>query len=228
MVCDNGAGDAGQQSTRVASCRAGSRRGRCERWSAGERLRRREEWTRWWRPVAETSWWTCSSRCRSMVVAHYLGVPAADRGRFDGWTDAIVAASSTGDQLGRRRRRGGAARSTSRRWWSGAGTTPATTPSRTWWRRGWPETDDVDGLVGVLGYVFTMVTAATTPPPATLGGGVQLLAQRARPERLGWQPIPTRSAGRSRGAAAAHLAGAGTGAHHHPRRRAARRHDPGR
>ena len=33
----------------------------------------------------------------SMVVAHYLGVPAEDRDRFDTWTDAIVAASSTGD-----------------------------------------------------------------------------------------------------------------------------------
>ena len=32
----------------------------------------------------------------SMVVAHYLGVPAEDRDRFDGWTDAIVAASSSG------------------------------------------------------------------------------------------------------------------------------------
>ena len=33
----------------------------------------------------------------SMVVAHYLGVPAEDRDRFDAWTDAIVAA-----ELGRR------------------------------------------------------------------------------------------------------------------------------
>ena len=32
----------------------------------------------------------------SMVVAHYLGVPAEDRDRFDGWTDAIVAAGSPG------------------------------------------------------------------------------------------------------------------------------------
>ena len=30
----------------------------------------------------------------SMVVAHYLGVPDADRDRFDGWTDAIVAANT--------------------------------------------------------------------------------------------------------------------------------------
>ena len=41
----------------------------------------------------------------SMVVAHYLGVPEADRGKFDGWTDAIVAASTAeggvGDALGK-------------------------------------------------------------------------------------------------------------------------------
>lgn len=35
----------------------------------------------------------------SMVVAHYLGVPAADRHRFDRWTDAIVAANARGDAL---------------------------------------------------------------------------------------------------------------------------------
>src|SRR6478609_9527843 len=31
----------------------------------------------------------------SMVVAHYLGVPEEDRGQFDGWTEAIVAANTT-------------------------------------------------------------------------------------------------------------------------------------
>ena len=30
----------------------------------------------------------------SMVVAHYLGVPEADRARFDGWSQAIVAANT--------------------------------------------------------------------------------------------------------------------------------------
>ena len=39
----------------------------------------------------------------SMVVAHYLGVPAADRTRFDRWTNArIVAANAGGDVLQRR------------------------------------------------------------------------------------------------------------------------------
>src|SRR5258705_1839947 len=31
----------------------------------------------------------------SMVVAHYLGVPEEDRRKFDGWTEAIVAANTT-------------------------------------------------------------------------------------------------------------------------------------
>jgi cytochrome P450 len=36
----------------------------------------------------------------SYVVAHYLGVPEEDRSRFDGWTEAIVAANALGDALG--------------------------------------------------------------------------------------------------------------------------------
>jgi cytochrome P450 len=35
----------------------------------------------------------------SLVVAHFLGVPAADRALFDRWTQAIVAASASGDVL---------------------------------------------------------------------------------------------------------------------------------
>jgi cytochrome P450 len=35
----------------------------------------------------------------SLVVAHSLGVPQEDRGRFDGWTDSIVAANASGDVL---------------------------------------------------------------------------------------------------------------------------------
>jgi hypothetical protein len=35
----------------------------------------------------------------SLVVAHSLGVPQEDRGQFDRWTDAIVAANSSGDIL---------------------------------------------------------------------------------------------------------------------------------
>lgn len=35
----------------------------------------------------------------SWVVAHYLGVPADDRDRFDRWTEGIVAANALGDPL---------------------------------------------------------------------------------------------------------------------------------
>ena len=41
----------------------------------------------------------------SMVVAHYLGVPEEDRQQFDGWTEPIVSAASSGNAAGRRRRR---------------------------------------------------------------------------------------------------------------------------
>lgn len=33
----------------------------------------------------------------SIVVGHFLGVPSADQGHFDKWTDAIVAANADGD-----------------------------------------------------------------------------------------------------------------------------------
>lgn len=35
----------------------------------------------------------------TFVVAHYLGVPAADRARFDGWVHRVVAASANGNVL---------------------------------------------------------------------------------------------------------------------------------
>jgi cytochrome P450 len=35
----------------------------------------------------------------SLVVAHSLGVPQEDRGKFDRWTDSIVAANASGDVL---------------------------------------------------------------------------------------------------------------------------------
>ncbi len=35
----------------------------------------------------------------SFVVAHFLGVPLEDRGRFNRWTDAIVSAAAEGDVL---------------------------------------------------------------------------------------------------------------------------------
>lgn len=115
----------------------------------------------------------------SMVVAHYLGVPAADRDRFDGWTDAIVAASSgsgpaaaadaTTEMLGyfaeliqRRRAELAAGRpaddTVSHLVAAGVG-------------------DDEPGLLSILAYVFTMVTGGNDTTTGALGGAVQLLAR---------------------------------------------------
>jgi cytochrome P450 len=111
----------------------------------------------------------------SMVVAHYLGVPAEDRDRFDGWTDAIVAASSAGhatdaaeattgmlgyfSELIERRRHKPGDDTVSHLVAAGVG-------------------DDDAGLLSILGYVFAMVTGGNDTTTGALGGAVQLLAER--------------------------------------------------
>jgi cytochrome P450 len=119
----------------------------------------------------------------SMVVAHYLGVPAEDRDRFDGWTEAIVAASSAGHatdaaeattamlgyfselierrrrECGRAGREGGRSDTVSLLVAAGVG-------------------DDDAGLLSILGYVFAMVTGGNDTTTGALGGAVQLLAER--------------------------------------------------
>ena len=111
----------------------------------------------------------------SMVVAHYLGVPEEDRGRFDGWTDAIVAAGAVGDVAGapeaiaemlgyfgelvERRRREPGDDTVSHLVAAGVG-------------------DDDRGLLSILAYVFTMVTGGNDTTTGMLGGAVQLLTER--------------------------------------------------
>jgi cytochrome P450 len=110
----------------------------------------------------------------SMVVAYYLGVPAQDRDRFDLWTDAIVAASSSGDatdaadataemlgyfgELIERRRTEPGDDTISHLVAAGVG-------------------DDPAGLISILGYVFAMVTGGNDTTTGALGGAVQLLAE---------------------------------------------------
>ena len=113
----------------------------------------------------------------SMVVAHYLGVPEADRAQFDGWTEAIVAANTesggvaaAGDAIGamaeyfaeliERRRRD-------------------------------PGDDTISHLVAadvdvlpVLAFTFTMVTGGNDTTTGMLGGTVQLLHRRPDQRRL--------------------------------------------
>jgi cytochrome P450 len=113
----------------------------------------------------------------SMVVAFYLGVPDADRDRFDAWTEAIVAAGSAGapgalggvdavaEMLGyfaeliERRRREPGDDTVSHLVAAGVG-------------------DDDRGLLSILAYVFTMVTGGNDTTTGMLGGAVQLLHER--------------------------------------------------
>lgn len=115
----------------------------------------------------------------SMVVAHYLGVPAEDRGQFDGWTESIVAANSAGspmsasaavvdlfgyfsDLIERRRRE--------------------------------PAADVVSELVAaggdkvtqlqVLGFAFTMVAGGNDTTTGLLGGAAALLTEHPDQRKL--------------------------------------------
>lgn len=113
----------------------------------------------------------------SMVVAHYLGVPEQDRAQFDGWTDAIVAATvsedgvvSAGDAIGQmmgyfteliERRR----------------TQPGDDTVSHLVAAGLGADGDIKGLLSVLAFTFTMVTGGNDTTTGMLGGSVQLLQQ---------------------------------------------------
>ncbi|BBX45780.1 cytochrome P450 130 [Mycobacterium cookii] len=117
----------------------------------------------------------------SMVVAHYLGVPEEDRGQFDGWTEAIVAANTTEGGIA------GALESVG----EAVGSMMAYFTELIERRRTEPEDDtishlvsagvgadgDVAGVLSVLAFTFTMVTGGNDTTTGMLGGSVQLLHQ---------------------------------------------------
>lgn len=121
----------------------------------------------------------------SMVVAHYLGVPDSDRDQFDGWTDAIVAASTAGPagvagageavmsmmgyfaELIERRRSEPGDDTVSHLVAAGVGAD-----------------GDIAGTLSVLAFTFTMVTGGNDTTTGMLGGSVQLLHQRPDQRRL--------------------------------------------
>ena len=110
----------------------------------------------------------------SLVVAHYLGVPTEDRGLFDGWTDAIVAANASGDALAartavdeligyfseliERRRRNLGDDAVSHLLRAGL------------------ESDKE--LLQILGFTFTMVTGGNDTTTGLLSGAAELLTDR--------------------------------------------------
>jgi cytochrome P450 family 130 len=117
----------------------------------------------------------------SMVVAHYLGVPEKDRKQFDGWTDAIVAANTSGGIAGPIGTAGDAVASMM-----------AYFTELIERRRREPQDDtishlvaagvgadgDIAGTLKVLAFTFTMVTGGNDTTTGMLGGTVQLLHQR--------------------------------------------------
>ena len=118
----------------------------------------------------------------SMVVAHYLGVPEEDRGRFDGWTDAIVAANTAEGGIASALQTVGEA----------VGSMMAYFTELIERRRIEPEDDTISHLVAagvgadgdnagtlsVLAFVFTMITGGNDTTTGMLGGSMPLLCQR--------------------------------------------------
>lgn len=107
----------------------------------------------------------------TFVVAHYLGVPEADRSRFDGWVHRVVAASATGDVLA-------------------ASDTVAEIyeyfTALIEWRRAAPGDDTISHLVHagdaagvdplrILGFAFTMITGGNDTTTGLLSVGLDLL-----------------------------------------------------
>ena len=124
----------------------------------------------------------------SMVVAHYLGVPEEDRAKFDGWTDAIVAANTGAGGIGGALETVGGA----------VGSMMAYFTELIERRRHEPEDDtishlvaagvgadgDIAGTLSVLAFTFTMVTGGNDTTTGMLGGSVQLLHQRPDQRRV--------------------------------------------
>ncbi len=110
----------------------------------------------------------------SLVVAHFLGVPQADRVVFDRWTQAIVAANATGDVLS-------AADAVGEMFGYFAGLIEQ--------RRAEPRDDMLTALVHgriggapispaqMLGVGFTMVTGGNDTTTGLLGGAAELLTR---------------------------------------------------
>ncbi|WP_275583814.1 cytochrome P450 [Gordonia hydrophobica] len=125
----------------------------------------------------------------SMVVAHYLGVPESDRGQFDAWTDAIVAANPGADMAS-------AARSASdavlglmayftdliehRRVHPGDDTVSHLVAAGV---ADDPQADPA-GLLSVLAFAFTMVAGGNDTTTGMLGGSVALLTENRDQRRI--------------------------------------------
>ncbi|MDH6197522.1 cytochrome P450 [Mycobacterium frederiksbergense] len=124
----------------------------------------------------------------SMVVAHYLGVPEADRDQFDGWTEAIVAANSSAGGIASAMTSAGAAVASMMGYFSELierrRREPGDDTISHLVAAGVGADGDVAGVLSILAFTFTMVTGGNDTTTGMLGGAVQLLQQRPDQRRL--------------------------------------------
>ena len=107
----------------------------------------------------------------SMLVAHYLGVPEEDRARFDGWTDAIVAATAEGDPLA-----SADAAAEMIDYFTGLAARRRKDPGEDTVSQLVRAGDDVE-VLQILGFAFTMVTGGNDTTTGLLGGALDLLTR---------------------------------------------------
>ncbi|WP_454791382.1 cytochrome P450 [Mycolicibacterium lutetiense] len=124
----------------------------------------------------------------SMVVAHYLGVPEADRDQFDGWTDGIVAANSSAGGITAAMGTAGAAVASMMGYFSELierrRREPGDDTISHLVAAGVGADGDIAGVLSILAFTFTMVTGGNDTTTGMLGGAVQLLQQRPDQRQL--------------------------------------------
>ncbi|MFW0795190.1 cytochrome P450 [Gordonia sp. CPCC 205515] len=118
----------------------------------------------------------------SMVVAHYLGVPEEDWGRFDGWTESVVGATSGVGGMSAAAESAGAATMEMlgyfteliehRRTHPGEDTVSQLVSAGLA-----DDPADPSGLLSILSFTFTMVAGGNDTTTGMLGGSVALLQQ---------------------------------------------------
>ncbi|UVF80621.1 cytochrome P450 [Gordonia mangrovi] len=123
----------------------------------------------------------------SMVVAHYLGVPEQDRTRFDGWTQAIVGATSGVGGMAAAAEEAGAATLEMLAYFTELvefrTRHPADDTVSQLVRAGLADDPaDPGGLLSILAFTFTMVAGGNDTTTGMLGGSVALL-ERHRDQR---------------------------------------------
>ena len=118
----------------------------------------------------------------SFVVAHFLGVPLADRARFGRWTDAIVSASAGGNMLS-----AGDAVGEMFAYFAGLiakRRSEATADMLSALVHGRLGSGEVVSPAKMLGVAFTMVTGGNDTIMGLLGGALELLTRQPEQREL--------------------------------------------